>query len=62
METKDRIKAIIRRAGLTQDAFAALFGIPKNTVHNWAQGVNEPPEYLIRLLENEVARMSDPEK
>lgn len=63
METKDRIKAIIKKAGLTQDGFAELFGIPRNTVHNWAQGVNTPPEYLIRLLEREVDRMSgEPEE
>lgn len=55
METKDRIKAIIASTGLSQDRFAAAYGIPKNTVHNWCQGINEPPEYLIELIAKDVA-------
>lgn len=54
METKDRIKELIKKTGLSQDRFAAAYGIPKNTVHNWCQGVNNPPEYLVRLLERVV--------
>lgn len=50
METKDKIKSMIKEAGLTQDGFAAKYGIPKNTVHNWCQGVNEPPAYLVDLI------------
>jgi len=55
METKDRIKELIKKTGLSQDRFAAAYGIPKNTVHNWCQGVNEPPEYLIQLIAKDVA-------
>lgn len=55
METKDRIKAIIKMTGMSQDRFAAAYGIPKNTVHNWCQGVNEPKDWALRLLERAVA-------
>lgn len=55
METKDRVKEIIKAAGLSQDRFAAAYGIPKSTVHNWCQGATTPPEYLISLLAKDVA-------
>lgn len=54
MEAKDRIKALIKSTGLSQDKFAAAYGIPKNTVHNWCQGINEPKEWVLRLLERAV--------
>lgn len=61
METKDRVKELIARAGMTQNGFADAYGIPKNTVHNWCQGVNEPPEYLLDLLVKDVeAKVSIP--
>lgn len=56
METKERIKDLIKRTGLSQNKFADRFEIPRNTVHNWCQGVNAPPEYLIKLLEREISR------
>lgn len=55
METKDRVKAIIKAAGLSQNRFADRYAIPKNTVHNWCQGANEPPAYLIDLLAKDTA-------
>lgn len=54
METKDRVKAIIKSTGLSQDKFAEAYGIPKNTVHNWCQGINEPKEWALLLLERTV--------
>lgn len=54
METKDRIKEMIKSTGLSQDKFAAAYSIPKNTVHNWCQGVNEPKEWALLLLERAV--------
>lgn len=55
METKDKIKSMIKEAALTQDGFAAKYGIPRNTVHNWCQGVNQPPEYLLSLLKKDLS-------
>ena len=49
-KTATMMKNLIKDAGLTQDGFAAKYGIPKNTVHNWCQGVNEPPAYLVDLI------------
>ena len=55
METKDRVREIIKSTGLSQDKFAAAYGIPKNTVHNWCQGINEPKEWALDLLAKEAA-------
>lgn len=37
-------------AGLSQKDMADLLSIPKRTIENWEQGVNEPPEYLVKLI------------
>ena len=55
MEIKDRIREIIKTTGLSQDRFAAAYGIPKSTVHNWCQGANEPKEWALDLLAKEAA-------
>lgn len=54
MTTAERAKAIIKRTGLSQNKFAEAYSIPKNTVHNWCQGVNEPKEWALLLLERAV--------
>ncbi len=36
--------------GLSQKAFADLYGIPVSTLRKWEQGEASPPEYLVRLL------------
>lgn len=38
-------------SGMTQQAFADYFGIPKRTVENWEGGKNKCPEYLQKLIE-----------
>ena len=49
------IKTLRARTGLSQAKFADKYGIPKRTVENWEGGVNEPPTYVLRLLERVVA-------
>lgn len=45
------IKELRKASGMTQKAFAAYFDIPKRTIENWEQGVNEVPKYLLELIE-----------
>lgn len=52
---KEEIKNAIKAAGFSQNIFADAYGIPRNTVHNWCQGVTEPAPYLWALLEKELA-------
>ena len=44
------IKEIRRSTGLTQKAFAEMFGIPLNTLRKWEQHEAAPPTYLVRLI------------
>lgn len=43
-------------SGMTQQAFADYFGIPKRTVENWEGGKNRCPEYLLRLMEYKLKK------
>lgn len=52
--TSERAKAIRQKTGLSQQKFGDRYGIPKRTVQNWENGVNEPPEYVLSLLERLV--------
>jgi DNA-binding transcriptional regulator YiaG len=36
--------------GMTQQAFADRFGIPKRTVENWDSGVSTPPPYVLSMM------------
>ncbi|MBQ9211450.1 MAG: helix-turn-helix domain-containing protein [Clostridia bacterium] len=44
------IRELRNQTGLTQQAFADLFGIPVSTLRKWEQGESSPPKYVIRLL------------
>ncbi len=56
--SRDEIKAIRRKTGLTQVAFADTYGIPLGTLHNWEQGERQPETTGVILLH--IIR-SDPE-
>lgn len=45
------IKALRKSTGFTQKAFSELLNIPKRTIENWEAEVNEPPAYLVELIE-----------
>lgn len=50
----DKVKALRKQTGLSQQKFADRFGIPVRTVQNWEYGINEAPEYLLNLLEQVI--------
>lgn len=45
------IKEIRKASGLSQDGFAARYGIPAGTLRHWECGQRTPPEYVLKLLE-----------
>lgn len=47
-------KRIRDKTGLSQAKFAERYEIPKRTIENWESGVNEPPGYVIKMLERLV--------
>lgn len=50
------IKDLRAKTGLSQSKFAALVGIPLNTLQNWEQGNRKPPEYVISLIEYKLRK------
>ena len=50
----NEIKAIRKKTGLTQAAFAERYNIPKRTVENWETEVTVPPRYVVELLKRAV--------
>lgn len=45
------IKEIRTQTGLSQSKFAKHLGIPVKTIQSWEQGLRQPPDYIINLIE-----------
>lgn len=45
-------------SGMTQQAFADYFGIPKRSIENWEGGQRSCPDYLLALLEYKLIKES----
>jgi DNA-binding transcriptional regulator YiaG len=46
-----KIKTLREAAGMTQQAFADYFGIPKRSIENWEGEQRKCPVYLLTLME-----------
>lgn len=44
------IKELREATGMSQKAFAQMYGIPLGTLRNWEQGYNAPAPYIINLI------------
>lgn len=44
------IKELRENTGLTQKAFAAMYGIPLGTLRRWEQGESRPASYVLGML------------
>lgn len=44
------VKEIRESTGMSQKAFAQMYGIPLGTLRNWEQGNNSPAPYVVNLL------------
>ena len=58
MTYSDKFKAARKVAGLTQEACAARLGVPVRTIENWEAGSRTPPDYVQRLVLEEMARLA----
>lgn len=58
----NKIKEARIAAGLSQKRMAEMMGIPRRTIENWESGVNTPPEYVERLVVQELERVKKIEK
>lgn len=45
------IKSLRTASGMTQQAFADFFKIPKRSIENWEGGQRKCPPYLLNLME-----------
>lgn len=50
MPFSERFKAWLSATGLSQADFIREYKIPAQTVHSWAQGWREPPEWIQNLV------------
>lgn len=50
------IKEMRTASGMTQQAFAGYFGIPKRSIENWEGGKRECPDYLLSLVRYKLER------
>ena len=57
-EFKDTFRETRHAAGLTQQAMADLFEMPKRTIENWEAGKRTPPPYVQRLVLAELKRIA----
>ncbi len=57
-EFKDTFREARLAAGLTQQAMADLFEMPKRTIENWEAGKRTPPPYVQRLVLAELKRIA----
>lgn len=45
------VRDLLAKHNFKQAALARRFGIPIRTIQNWCAGVNKPPAYLIRMMD-----------
>lgn len=50
------VKEMREELGLSQNQFARLMDIPVHNIQKWEQGITNPPEYVLRLI-NKVFEM-----
>lgn len=50
------IKDICSTHGLTQKALSERFGIPLRTIEDWAGGRRKPPEYVVNMIVEILAK------
>lgn len=50
----ERVKALRKRMGMTQQQFGDYFEIPRRTLQDWESGKRRIPAYLLKLMEFKV--------
>ena len=47
----ETVRDLLAKHNYKQASLARRFGIPIRTIQNWCAGVNKPPAYLIRMMD-----------
>lgn len=55
-DTSEKLKALRKKTGLSQEKFSRRYNIPLRTYQNWEENRTKPPEYLYGFLKNAVER------
>lgn len=55
----EELKEARRAAGLTQKTMVARMLIPRRTLEDWERDINVPPEYIQRLVLNELRSIAE---
>lgn len=55
------VKEMRAMTGLSQSKFAAIFDIPVGTFQAWEQGRQDPPAYVVKMMER-ILQMEKPAK
>ena len=50
----EKLKEARKAAGLTQKTMVERMLMPRRTLEDWERGINIPPEYIQRLVLNEL--------
>ena len=58
----DTIKEIIEKLDISQSDFCKKYKIPKRTLAHWLAGERKPPEYVIRLLKDNIEKTKSTRK
>lgn len=53
------IKELREMTGMTQKAFAQMYGIPLSTLRKWEQGEASPAPYVLRLIAGTLPSTKD---
>lgn len=61
-EFSEQLKDARKASGLTQQAMADTMLIPKRSLEKWETGERTPPEYVQRLVLEELARVAKDRK
>lgn len=56
MEFSEKIKKLKASRGLTQENLAEILEVPKRTIESWESGKRKPPDYVQRLIIEEIKR------
>lgn len=56
------IKELMQEYNLTITEFALLFDVPFRSVQKWANGERTPPDYLVKLMEEKLERLTPEER
>lgn len=55
----EKLKEARKAAGLTQKTMVARMLMPRRTLEDWERGLNIPPEYIQRLVLNELESLAN---